>query len=220
MLNSLICKRLLFLVPVLCLAAGLSAVGPVDFNGDPAVTIYRDYDDGLFGRSIYRGVMFSVKLDSFSRYRTLPVGDTDGLTSYLVSSLRGADFAGGSVEGLAIRGTADRENLPDPGRLPEKWLYEYNRHGINIIFSLESAPEDLFDEINRVYAPGSSLNDEVSEFYRRGYIVRIHAAENLYRPQFAGIDYEDVLISASFIGDRFQPLWGIHDGNGLEMTLK
>jgi hypothetical protein len=44
-------------------------------------------------------------------------------------------------------------------------------------------------------------------------VIRIHEAENVYRPETARIDYEDVLISASLLGDEFQPLWGIHDGN-------
>lgn len=198
----------------------LGSIGPVDFDGDAAVSIYRDFDDGLYGRSLYRGVIFSAKLDSFSRYRTLAVGDTGGLTAYLVSSIRGGELASGLIDAVSIRGAA--ENAPDVGlgRIPEKWLYEYDNNGLRIVFSLESAPDDIFDEIRRTYAGDLSGIETVSESYRNGFLVRVHEAENIYRPQFSELDYEDVLISASFIGDRFQPLWGIHDGNALEFPSK
>lgn len=198
----------------------LGSIGPVDFDGDAAVSIYRDFDDGLYGRSLYRGVIFSAKLDSFSRYRTLAVGDTGGLTAYLVSSVRGRELASGLIDAVSIRGAA--ENAPDVGlgRIPEKWLYEYDNNGLRIVFSLESAPDDIFDEIRRTYAGDLSGIETVSESYRNGFLVRVHEAENIYRPQFSELDYEDVLISASFIGDRFQPLWGIHDGNALEFPSK
>jgi len=170
----------------------LLAVLPASvFGEDPKVSIYRDFDDGLFGRSLYRGVVFSVKLDSFQRYETLPVKDMDGagtgdgLTAYLCSGKRAADLAAGRGDGITVLDGNNRE-------------YLYEKDGIRVQFSLESAPEDLYEEIR--------------ESYKSGYVIRIHRAENVYRPQYSGIDYEDVLISASLIGDSFQPLWGIHDG--------
>jgi hypothetical protein len=214
-------RKIFSIIALATLACGpIWSIGPLDFDGDPAVSIYRDYDDGLFGRSIYRGVIFSVKLDSFGRYRTLPVGHLDGLTAYLVSSRRGNDIAAGSSEGLVLIGPAPRYNLPRPTRDPEKWLYRYNRDGIKIVFSLEAAPEDLYNEIQSTYFGKESLIEEVSESYRDGYILRIHEAENLYRPQIAKIDYEDILVAAALIADIFQPLWGIHDGNGLGSDWK
>jgi hypothetical protein len=196
------------------------STGPIVFDDEQAASIYRDYDDGLFGRSLYRGVVFSVKLGSFDRYRTLPVRDIDGLTSYLVSSRRGEDLAAGRGQGILIDGRAPREGLPQPKRNPEKWLYVYSMNGIDIAFSLEEAPEDLFDEIHRTYPGRESVIEEVSKSYRNDYIIRIHNAENVYRPQFSRIDYEDVLISAALIGNTFQPLWGIHDGNDITATLE
>ena len=214
--------RKIFSIIILATTAcgSIWAIGPIDFDGDPAVSIYRDYDDGLFGRSMYRGVIFSVKLGSFGRYRTLPSGDLDGLTAYLVSSRRGNDIAAAGSEGLNIIGPAPRHNLPRPTLIPEKWLYQYNRDGVNIVFSLEVAPEDLYNEIQLTYFGNESLIEEVSELYRDGYILRIHEAENLYRPQIALIDYEDILVAAALIGDIFQPLWGIHDGNGFGSERK
>jgi hypothetical protein len=208
-------KILSIIVLTTMVCVSIWSIGPLDFDGDPAVSIYRDYDDGLFGRSIYRGVIFSAKLDSFGRYRTLPVGDPGGLTAYLVSSRRGNDIAAGNTKGLNLSGLAPRYNLPRPARDPEKWLYHYAMDGVEITFSLEAAPEDLYNEIRLTYFGKESLIKEVSELYRDGYILRIHEAENLYRPEIAQIDYEDILVAAALIGDIFQPLWGIHDGNGL-----
>jgi len=200
-----------FLLAVVCVSA---------FSEDPKVSIYRDYDDGLFGRSLYRGVIFSVKLESFQRYETLPVKDMDGhgtgdgLTAYLLSGNRAEDLAAGRGDGVTI---LDRD----------KRLYLYEKEGISIQFSLEPAPGDLFDEIRRTYsgrytdvAYTEQLIREVSDSYNSAYVIRIHRAENVYRPQYTGIDYEDILISASLIGDSFQPLWGIHDGNDLTSPVK
>lgn len=220
MLNSQIRKSLLLFLLAFFVSGILWSTGPVDFDGDAAVSIYRDFDDGLYGRSMYRGVIFSAKLDSFDRYRTLPVGDSGSLTAYLVSSIRGGELASGRIDGLSIRGVAEMADIDDGGRIPEKWLYEYDRNGLHIVFSLETAPADLYDEIHRTYTGDLPVIETVSESYRDGYVVRIHEAENIYRPQFSEIDYEDVLISAAFIGDRFQPLWGIHDGNAMETPSK
>jgi hypothetical protein len=185
------------------------------FDGAPAVSIYRDYDDGLYGRSLYRGVVFSVKLESFSRYRSLPVPPGEGLTAYLVSRNRAEDLAAGRV-----RGVTSAE--PVPGSLPEraseeaeKKLFVYNRDGLQIAFSLERVSQEILDEIGRTYPGNLPVSQSVSDSYRGGFVVRVHTAENVYRPEYSEIDYEDVLIAASFAGDRFQPLWGIHDGNAL-----
>jgi len=190
----------------------LTAVCVSAFSEDPKVSIYRDYDDGLFGRSLYRGVIFSVKLDSFQRYETLAVkdmdgiGSGDGLTAYLISGNRMEDLAAGRGDGVTILDSDEK-------------MYLYEKDGISVQFSLESAPKDLYEEIRRTYSGRytdavytEQLIREVSDSYRSAYVIRIHRAENVYRPQFTGIDYEDILISASLIGDSFQPLWGIHDG--------
>jgi hypothetical protein len=191
-------------------AAALTAVFclPV-FPEDPAVSIYRDYDDGLFGRSIYRGVIFSVKLQSFSRYTTLKTGAPDGqegdegLTAYLVSQDRAGDFAAGRGRGITILN-------------PEERKYLFQDGGIRIVFSLEPAPEDFYDEIRKTYSgrfpEADSVIREVTASYRNGFLLRIHKAENVYRPEIARLDYEDILVSAALVGDSFQPLWGIHDG--------
>ena len=185
------------------------------FSDDAEVSIYRDYDDGLFGRSPYRGVIFSVKLDSFSRYNSFPVkdvngtGNNDGLTGYLLSGSRAEDLEAGRGNGVIILDS-------------EKKIFSFSRDGINIKFGLEKAPADLYEEISRTY--NTLLSDsrraqqvirEVRKMYESGYLIRIYRAENVYRPQYTGIEYEDVLISAALIADSFQPLWGIHDGNDL-----
>ena len=188
------------------------------FPDDPVVSIYRDFDDGLFGRSIYRGVIFSVKIDSFKRYEPLSVkdmdgpGNNDGLTAYLVSRERAEDFAAGRGDGVT-------SNCPTSESPPESCLYSYKKSGISIVFSLEKPPESFFDEIQRTYSGRFSRSESVIKVvtasYENGYIIRIHQAENVYRPHFATLDYEDVLVSAALIGDSFQPLWGIHDGNDI-----
>jgi len=196
-------KRFLFIIALLT-----AFVGPAFTEEDERVSIYRDYDDGLFGRSLYRGVIFSVKLESFNRYNTLPV-DIDGLTAYLISSDRVDNFLAGRGSGIEIKDKAKKH-------------FSYNKDGISISFALEKAPKDLYEEINRTYKRqladsrlSAQVIGEVTESYNSGYVIRVLRAENIYRPQYSRIDYEDILISAALIGDVFQPLWGIHNGNDL-----
>ncbi len=194
-------------------AAAVGALGPVFFDEDESVSIYRDFDDGLFGRSLYRGVIFSVKLQSFDRYRSLPVKEIDGLTGYLLSDRTARNLAKNEHSGIHknhIDGVVV-EKEEDPGL----WIYHFAREGIEIDFSLERAPDDLLSEIDRTYPNNASVAEQVKESYGKGWVIRIHLAENVYRPGVTGIDYEDVMICASLLGEKFQPLWGLHDGNAL-----
>ena len=203
----------------LCLAvwfsgtAAVYGVGPMLIENEESVGIYRDFDDGLLGRSPYRGVLFSVRVSAFSRYRTLPVIEMDGLTAYLVSEERAAGFLSGDSP-------LEMELLTQEDPEPTNLKFVYDRDGIRIVFSLETAPAALYEEIERTYSNLPAVARDVSESYESGFIVRIWEAENVYRPYIALLDYEDILISAAFIGDRFQPLWGIHDGNGLMIPEK
>lgn len=203
---------------VLLLAAIFSpaadAVGPVFFDGDEAVSVYRDFDDGLFGRSLYRGVVFSVKLESFGRYRSLPVRDMDGLTAYLLSGETAERIARGAVADVELPDSTAGDT-DDGYSEPDQGMYRFSRDGMEIEFSLERASEDLLEEVDRTYPGNPGVAATVKESYRRSWIIRIHLAENVYRPGVARIDYEDILLSASLLGDEFQPLWGIHDGNAL-----
>jgi len=205
-------------VLTLILTARLFSAGPVDLDGESAVSIYRDFDDGLYGRSLYRGVVFSVKLGSFGRYRSLPAEPAEGLTAYLVSSGRALAISRDEVDGITreglVPGIAGGMTVPEI----EKWIYAFEKDGLEISFALEKAPDDLFDEIMRTYPENEETARLVSSAYREGFVVRVFRAENVYRPEHSEVDYEDVLIAASFAGDRFQPLWGIHDGNGLAIS--
>lgn len=200
------------LMIVFVLSAG--ATGPVFFDNDEAVSIYRDFDDGLFGRSLYRGVMFSVKLDSFARYRSLPVRDMDGLTGYLLSGDTAEALSESRVPGV-IRQERVAGIPVTEGDEPGMWLYRFSRDGIDVVFSLERVPEDLLEEVDRTYPDNRPVAEQVKESYRSSWVIRIHVAENVYRPGVGLIDYEDVMVSAALLADDFQPLWGLHDGNAL-----
>lgn len=211
-------------VPGLLLAALLLAVparrlparGPLYLERDEAVTIYRDFDNGGFGRSEYRGVVFSIKLESFRRYRSLAPRGGSALTGLLLSPENTELLSGALPEGLtrARPVPAGETGVEREQRSPrEAWIYRLDKDGIQVEFSLERAPEEIFDEIRNTYRDDAATEALVAESYRQGYILRIWLAENVYRPEFAFVDYEDVLVSATLLADPFQPLWGIHDGN-------
>ncbi len=183
------------------------ALGPVFLEKDETVSIYRDFDNGLYGRSEYRGVVFSVKLKALRRYRSMAPPEGSELTVLLLSEKSARLLAEKPPRGI-------KRVRPVPGN-PENWIYRLKRDGIEIEFSLEAAPKELFAEIQRTYPQDSATAAAVSESYRNGSVIRVWLAENVYRPEFSFISYEDVLLSAALIADSFQPLWGIHDGNNL-----
>jgi len=223
-LKSSIIFTIIFLPGLFFSSLSLSAQEP-----GRTVSIYRDFDDGLYGRSIYRGIIFSVKLKSFARYSSLPLENGNGLTAYLISCERAFELAAGKNQYIRLfklerkkekieteEITGENINLcggeKGSGVKPEEYLYSYKKDGIEIDFSLEKVPEEIINEIKRTYPDNPKVQKEVIDSYKSGYVIRIHKAENVYRPQFAFPDYEDVLISAALIGNDFQPLWGIHDG--------
>ncbi|MCG8452666.1 MAG: hypothetical protein MI717_05755 [Spirochaetales bacterium] len=194
----------------------LFAIGPEVFEGEEAVTIYRDFDDGRFGRSLYREVLFSLKPACFARYSSLNVAEgMDGRTAYLVSQDRAqAMTQPGKIPGL-VRVGEQGERAPDVFASPHHGAYHYQTQDLDIVFALERASETMYEEILRTYSSQPQVAQLVTQSYQNGYVVRVIRAENAYRPHIARLDYEDVLLTAAFVGNRFQPLWGIHDGNAL-----
>lgn len=79
-------------------------------------------------------------------------------------------------------------------------------------FSLEKPSTPIFSIINEVYKDDEKNRKAVTDHYLETWCVRIHAAENVMEPDVNTLDYYDVLITATVIGEKFQWLWGVHDG--------
>ena len=69
---------------------------------DPVVSIYDEFDDGLFGKSIHRGVIVSVKKEAFTRAETFKVKNDDE-EGYLTAVVMSKDNAEKLVTDAAER---------------------------------------------------------------------------------------------------------------------
>ena len=192
MKSVLPCRYSLLLIFIfLC---SLSAVA------EDQVSVYDDFDDGRFGRSEYRSVLRTVKLEAFNRSETLPVLspalDEDSFLTAVVLSAR--DYK-------ALQPFMDKR-----GRIA------YHRKGLEFVFSLEKPDENFFSVLDEYYrGKWAAWLDPVTKHYRENYIIRIHSAENIFEPWNDTISYTEAMLMATVIGDTDQWLWGIHDGLNL-----
>jgi hypothetical protein len=207
MLNSFKQLFLLLLLSAVPLAA--------QDQGKEYVTIYEDFDEGQFGRSEYRGVLRSIKLDILKKTDsfdiTLPESpETRG--SWLTAVVLSADTAEKIRVGVI---PLNREIIKLTETGTEIIVYLFESGGIRIRFSLERTPEAMLEMIRKHYIDDLKWKDPVLNHYKQNWVIRIHTAENVFDPWNEEITYSDALISATLIGDRNQWLWGIHDGNDM-----
>lgn len=200
-------RLLLFLLVLTALGTPLAAQD----TGKEYVTIYEDFDEGQFGRSEYRSVLRSIRLDNFRRTESFavelheePGKPSSWLTAVVLSAQTVKKLREGKIPSVQL---AREEN--------GKAVYRFEKEGILIDFSLESPPEAMLEMIRKHYANDMRWKDPVVNRYQNNYVIRIHTAENVFEPWIEAISYADALISATLIGDRDQWLWGIHDGNAL-----
>jgi len=168
----------------------------------PIVSIYDEFDDGLFGKSRYRGVVVSVKKAAFARAETLEVfeeEETGFITAVImdhrtVEKLHQGDYA------LPFREEGDMR------------IYTYRAEGLDISFSVEKPQESMIRMVSDFYNDNDRWHDPLVEHYRDNYVIRIHRAENIFDSWNEEITYNEAIVAATLLGDKDQWLWGIHDG--------
>jgi hypothetical protein len=196
-LNSQV-KLLLFFWILTALAAP-----PVFSQDEEMVTIYDDFDDGVFGRSEYRSVHRSVTLSAFSRFESLSVAspgweETNHLTAVVLSAARADEIRRAEYDFITER---------------DEGVYNYNRDGLEFSFSLEKPDHEVLSVLEEYYKGSfSPWLESVRQHYEDNYIIRIYSAENVFEPWNNLIQYNEALLMATILGDREQWLWGIHDG--------
>jgi hypothetical protein len=172
---------------------------------DPVVSIYDEFDDGLFGKSIHRGVIVSVKKTAFTRSETFKIeneGESGYLTAVIISSENADKLEDGYFE---------LEKRLEMGRT----IYKYNRDGLSFEFSIEKAGDRMIDIVREYYKNDEMWRDPLVEYYTSNYVIRIHSTENVFDSWSDEITYNEALVTATLIGDSSQWLWGIHDGSDI-----
>jgi len=188
------------------------AVGPGVLHAD--IEIYAGFKPELFGAALDRTEVRHYPLELLSRSARVDAPPEGILTVVTFSSSVRADL----LELLSLE-----EKVVDNGLSLSKtnisghdvFYLSYTPSGLDIAFSLEKPTSQIYDVIDRIYIERPDAAREVKKHYSDNYLVRIHGAENFIRPDRDMLEFEEALVSATVIGESFQHLWGVHDGNDL-----
>lgn len=172
------------------------------FAEESLVSIYDEFDNGLFGKSVHRGVIVTIKKSAFSRSETLMVKN-EGEVGYLTAVVMTNSTAKKLMDGFY-----KLDHFVSDGYT----IYIINKDGLNFSFSIEKAGENLIDFVSESYKDDKLWHDPLVEYYRDNYVLRIHSAENIFESWTEEITYNEAIVAATLIGDADQWLWGIHDG--------
>lgn len=169
---------------------------------DRVVSIYNEFDEGLYGKSIHRGIIVSVKKDAFARAETFKIKNDDesGFLTAVVISRENAERLLDGYYNLSMRNEMGRS------------IFRYQKEGLDFEFSVEKAEEKLLEIVSEYYKNDTVWHDPLIDYYKENYIIRIHSAENVFDSWSDDISYSEALVVATLIGDSSQWLWGIHDG--------
>lgn len=176
---------------------------------EPFVQIYKTHDNGLYGRSEDRDVLLSIKDSVFARFKTLHAeNEYNFLTGVVldtstVNNLENMMFGRDSIQVGFIK-ISKSENI---------YTVEDDNLFLSFSFSVEKPSEEVINIIEKHYYNLPDVMEKVREHYKENYVIRVHSAENILKPEANEITYDEALVMATIIGDKEQWLWGIHDGS-------
>lgn len=195
-------KNLIILLLILVTFSSFSEEKP------PFVEIYQTHDNGLYGRSEDRDMLLSIKESAFKRYKTLPAEKEYNFLTGVVLDTTTVNNLDSMMEG--------RETLQvgfiKISREDKVYTVEDDNLFLSFSFSVEKPSEEIIKVIEEHYRTLPQVMNDVKKHYMDNYVIRIHSAENILRPEANEITYDEALIMATIIGDKDQWLWGIHDG--------
>ncbi len=184
---------LLFLIPLFL------------FSEEPIVSIYDEFDEGLFGKSVHRGIIVSLKKAVFTRSETLIVKEDDD-EGFLTAVVMGKETAENLMSGYY--------KLPKK-KIGDRIIYQYNEQGLNFSFSIEKPNEKMISIVKEYYTNDDVWQEPLLQYYNDNYVIRIFSAENVFESWTEEITYNEAMVVASLIGGDDQWLWGIHDGSDI-----
>jgi hypothetical protein len=199
-------KGFVCMLCLLCAAAVFSA---------ETVEIYTDFKAGKFGQSEERAGVRRFALADFSASKTLATPDPDGILTAVVLDAKVVDALTAFLTDFHERriGSAWMWLEKTGGR--NVFHYYDDSRGLAFSFSAERPGQAMISFIENFYRRDSANKRDVAGHYRKNYVIRIHAAENVIDPWINSIDFQEALLMATLVGDTWQELWGIHDGAGL-----
>ncbi len=178
------------------------------------IEIYAGFKPELYGAALDRTEVRHYPLELFCRSGTADAPPEGILTVVTFNGSVRADL----LELLSLeekiidtRFSLSKTNISGH----DVFYLTYTPSGLDIAFSLEKPTSRIYDVIDRIYVDRPDAAREVKKHYSDNYLVRIHRAENIIRPDRDILEFEEALVSATVIGESFQHLWGVHDGNDL-----
>ncbi len=183
-------------------------------NTASSVFVYKYASPDSAGRALNRTKIINIKLERFNSTQSISAG-ADGIpTPLLIDS---------KVKTALDNLLADDNHVKVGSSIFEKeggsgveiYSFSWGKYGFEISFSFDSISKDIIAEIEKVYGNDAWLYGELKRSYSDNYSVRIRKAENVWGAEDNHIDFLEAIISATVIGNTFQPLLGVHDGLGV-----
>lgn len=190
-----------FLILLLCILS-------VNIFSDDIVNIWADNSAYDLGASRDRVWLKSYFISNFQYYSTMPTETENGVLT-LVTASRDLYFL---LDHLLKFEESYTNGDFTISRQENIYTFINQKISLDISFSLEKPGVDVFTVINSIYEKDQKTRKEVTDHYLESWVVRVHRAENVISPDINTLDFDDILITASIIGEDFQWLWGVHDG--------
>lgn len=193
---------------------------PIFSDDVESVKIYSSAEEKYLGRALNRSDITEVKLYDFFASESLSCGANGINTAIIIDSnikiaferlLENKDFC--FIDDAKI--TRER-NI---GK--NVYGFSWEKYGFDIAFSFEKYSTEIEKEIKLVYGSNGYLYGELKKSYQDNYHLRIYCGENVLNKKDKKISFLEAMVSATVIGNSFQPLFGIHDGLGIldELSL-
>ncbi len=175
---------------------------------DQIVNIWADNSPLHLGVSKERVWLKSYFLSNFNYYPTLDTDTKIGVPTVVTVS-RELYFL---LDDLLMYDKSFTKNSVIVSKSDNIYTFIDNSIQLEISFSLEKPGQDILNIISMIYKNDEKTKKIVTDHYLQSWIIRIHSAENVISPDLNTLDFDDILISATIIGEKFQWLWGVHDG--------
>ena len=200
-------------VQVILFLFGLSAFLYAADSGT-IVSVYTGASEHSAGRSAGRSSITSIKLGRFLDTDRVQAAD-GGIGTAVIISSRVKDALENLLSEQDYFIVEDSVFSRETDYGDDVYGFVWDEYGFEIVFSLERLTDKVKAEIEKVYGDDAWLYGELIRSYSDNYSIRVFEAEDVINPEAGRMDFLDAMISATVIGDSFQPLLGIHNGLGV-----
>ncbi|QEN05740.1 hypothetical protein EW093_13845 [Thiospirochaeta perfilievii] len=180
----------------------------LNIQGENIVNIWADNSSLYLGLSKDRVWLKSYFLSNFQYYSTLKTETKKGIPT-IVTASRDLYFL---LDSLLKNDNYYKKDSFSISREDKIYTFIDDSNQLEISFGLEKPTKEIFNIINMVYENDPKTRKIVTDHYLESWVIRIFSAENVISPDINSLDFDDILISATIIGEKSQWLWGVHDG--------